>query len=77
MFLDTEVIYKKILSEMIEAFGKKYTTDVQLKVLGTTEQTTAQIIVNEYKLPVTVTDFIQDFRKRQTLELANADLMDG
>lgn len=62
---------------MAESYGKKYTRDVQLKVLGTTEQATASIVIKECGLPITVNEFLEDFHKRQKSSLSNANLMEG
>lgn len=76
-FLDTEGIYEKIITEIAESFGKKYTKDIRLKVLGTTEQLTAKIVVQECGLPITVDEFLKRFRDMQNIYLADAKLMTG
>lgn len=77
LLLDTEIIYKKIISEIAESYDKKYTRDIQLKVLGTTEQATASVVIKECGLPLTVNEFLNDFHKRQKTTLCNAGLMEG
>lgn len=74
---DTECIYKQIITEIAESYGKKYTQEIQLMVLGTTEEMTAQVVVKECGLPITKDEFLQKFREMQTSYLENAKLMNG
>uniref|UniRef100_A0A8D8KQM0 Probable pseudouridine-5'-phosphatase n=1 Tax=Culex pipiens TaxID=7175 RepID=A0A8D8KQM0_CULPI len=48
-----------------------------MRVLGTTEQRTVSIIVNDLKLSCTVDDFLKKFREKQLLELGGAPLLKG
>ncbi|KAK6644543.1 hypothetical protein RUM43_000810 [Polyplax serrata] len=77
LLLDTECIYKQIITEIAESYGKKYTQEIQLMVLGTTEEMTAQVVVKECGLPITKDEFLQKFREMQTSYLENAKLMNG
>lgn len=77
LLLDTESIYKQIISEIADYYGKKYTKEIQLKVLGTTEQRTSQIVVKECELPITADEFLYKFQKMQLVCLANAKLKEG
>lgn len=59
LLLDTEPIYEEEIHKLCLSFDKLYTTDIKKKVLGTTGQNTATVIVNEVPLPMNVPEFIQ------------------
>uniref|UniRef100_A0A034WRH8 Putative pseudouridine-5'-monophosphatase n=1 Tax=Bactrocera dorsalis TaxID=27457 RepID=A0A034WRH8_BACDO len=54
LLLDTEVVYEEIVRQIAGSFNKSYPRDVRLKLLGTTEQKSAEIAVNELELPITL-----------------------
>ncbi|XP_065075220.1 probable pseudouridine-5'-phosphatase [Ochlerotatus camptorhynchus] len=77
LLLDTEYIYQNILRDLVESYGSSYPWDTQMKIMGTTEQKTVSIIVNDLKLTCTEEEFLKKYRQRQLVELANARLMRG
>ncbi|XP_058824758.1 probable pseudouridine-5'-phosphatase isoform X1 [Topomyia yanbarensis] len=77
LLLDTEKIYEKILRDLIKSYNSTYPWATRLKVLGTTEQRTVSIIVNDLKLSCTVDEFLKKFREKQLVDLAGAPLMGG
>ncbi|XP_053693250.1 probable pseudouridine-5'-phosphatase isoform X2 [Sabethes cyaneus] len=77
LLLDTEKIYEKMLREIIKSYNATYPWATRLKVLGTTEQRTVSIIVNDLKLSCTVDEFLKKFREKQLVDLDGAPLMRG
>lgn len=58
LLLDTEYIYEDSVRQICRSFGKEYPWDVRMKVMGTTEQSTANIVITELKLPVDINQFL-------------------
>lgn len=77
LLLDTEKIYERILGDVCKSYNSPYPWATRMRVLGTTEQRTVSIIVNDLKLSCTVDDFLKKFREKQLLELGGAPLLKG
>lgn len=77
LFLDTEIIYKRIISSIAEKYGKKYTDEIKLKVLGTDEQTTTDLVVKLCGLPITNDEFHKEFAFLQQEQLGQCGFMPG
>ncbi|KAF7273237.1 pseudouridine-5'-phosphatase-like [Rhynchophorus ferrugineus] len=75
--LETESIYQRILNEIAQQYGKEYTPDVQLKILGTPEQDTAKIFIRELNIPLSINEFLEKYHKRMEEELKNPQYMPG
>lgn len=58
-------------------YGKPYPKETRMRILGTTEQTTAKIAINDLNLPITVTEFRQIFSTLLKQRLADLSLMPG
>ncbi|XP_058119029.1 probable pseudouridine-5'-phosphatase isoform X2 [Anopheles coustani] len=77
LLLDTEKIYESILGNLLKSYNSPYPWATRMKVMGTTEQRTCSILVNDLKLPCTVDEFLAKFRRDQLLCLGKAPLMQG
>lgn len=77
LLLDTEKIYEQLIREIAQSFDKPYPFDVRLKLMGTTEQKTAEIAVADLGLPITVPEFLKIFAEKGNIMLADTDLMKG
>ncbi len=73
----SEDIYYAADAHVISTYGKKYSRDLRVKVLGTTEQMSAQIIVDELQLPITPFEYQQEVKKILHKTLPDAALMPG
>lgn len=73
----TEDIYYKTDEQVIAKYGKKYTWDLRMKILGCSEQTTAETLVSELKLPITPTKYNEEVKKILKKTLKEASLMPG
>lgn len=58
---DTEEIYEGVVRDILKMFGKPYPKQTRMRILGTTEQMTASIAINDMDLPVTVAEFRELF----------------
>lgn len=70
-------MYKKSIETFLARFGKEYTWELRDMVMGTVEQDTAKILVNECNLPITVDEFRTQIKELQRDELRKAELMPG
>lgn len=76
-FTDTEHIYEGLVRDIAKSCNKPYPWDVRMRILGTTEQMTAKIAVNELHLPITVDEFKQKFTELGRKRLANVTWLRG
>lgn len=77
LILDTEHIYESSCREILRSFGKEYPYETRMRVLGTTEQATAAIIINELNVPITVQQFIDKQHVICRREFKKLNLMKG
>jgi pseudouridine-5'-monophosphatase len=77
LLIESESIYDKIIDGIAKEYGKSYTEECKIKVLGTPEVDTARIVVNELGLPITPEEFLETYKKRQLEELAHPPLLPG
>lgn len=74
---DSEKILNKIITDIVQSYGKKYTPEARAKVVGTPEKDTARIVVKETGLPITADQFLQIYNERMAKELQNVPLFPG
>jgi len=77
LLLDTEDIYEGAVRDVLKMYGKPYPKEVRMKILGTTEQTTAKIAVDSLNLPITVTKFRELFRGLLRKRLGDLSMLRG
>ncbi|CAF4896638.1 unnamed protein product [Pieris macdunnoughi] len=77
LLLDTEQVYKKMITQLCANYGHQYTNELMMKVLGGTEQRLSEILCKELKLPISPKEFRDQLLVLGDTMLANAPLMDG
>ncbi|XP_022115450.2 probable pseudouridine-5'-phosphatase isoform X1 [Pieris rapae] len=77
LLLDTERVYKKMITQLCANYGHQYTDELMMKVLGGTEQRLSEILCKELRLPITPKEFRDQLLVLGDTMLANAPLMDG
>lgn len=77
LLLDTERVYKEVIKDIAESYGKVYTPAVRSKILGTQEVDTCKIAVREMQLPISWEQFQQEFTAKTRMMLQNCPLMKG
>ncbi|XP_014354761.2 probable pseudouridine-5'-phosphatase [Papilio machaon] len=77
LLLDTEQVYKKMITQLCANYGHKYTDELMMKVLGGTEQRLSEILCKELKLPVAPHEFRDQLLKLGDTMLAGTPLLDG
>ncbi|KAJ8918909.1 hypothetical protein NQ315_016811 [Exocentrus adspersus] len=77
LLIESESVYDKIINDIAAMFGREYTKEVRLKILGTPEKDTARIAVTELKLPLSPEEFLKIYKEKVNKELQNPVLMPG
>ena len=58
LILDTETLYAKAYKNVLGNYGKEYTLDLKIKIMGRSGLEGAEIIINECQLPLSVDEFV-------------------
>lgn len=77
LLLDSEKVYEMIISEIAQKYGKVYTNEVKMQLLGTPEPITAQLAVKGMDLPITPEQFLKEYTEGTNIHLAHPDLFAG
>ncbi|CAI9719879.1 pseudouridine-5' [Octopus vulgaris] len=77
LLLDTERIYTEVTDEICSEYGKKFTWEVKVKLMGQRERDAAKIIIDELQLPLTVDECIQKVSVLQKKAFPNVPLLPG
>ncbi|XP_031635710.1 probable pseudouridine-5'-phosphatase [Contarinia nasturtii] len=77
LLLDTEFIYENSVREICRSFGKDYPWDVRMKVMGTQEEKTAEIVINDLSLPISIAEFLKIQGDYVRKEFTSLNLMKG
>ncbi|XP_073948821.1 probable pseudouridine-5'-phosphatase [Choristoneura fumiferana] len=77
LLLDTELVYKKMVTQLCASHGHKYTDELMMKVLGGTEQRLSEILCKELNLPVSPEEFRNQLLELGDTMLAGTPLLDG
>lgn len=77
LLLDTEFIYENSVREICRSFGKDYPWDVRMKVMGTQEERTAEIVIQDVSLPISVAEFLKIQGDYVRKDFTKLDLMKG
>ncbi|CAH2267792.1 jg5733 [Pararge aegeria aegeria] len=77
LLLDTEQVYKKMITQLCAKYGHEYTDELMMKVLGGTEQRLSEILCKELNLPITPKEFRDQLLVLGDTMLAGSPLLDG
>lgn len=77
LLIDTEQVYKKMITKLCTQYGHEYTDELMVKVLGGTEQRLAETLCKELKLPVSPECFRDQLLKLGDTMLAGIPFLDG
>lgn len=70
-------MYEEVIRQIAQEYDKPYPIETRLKLLGTTEPRTAEIVVNDLGLPIKTEEFLQKFHKLCRERLADCPLHKG
>lgn len=77
LLLDTEHIYEAVVRDIAKTYNKEYPHEVRMKVMGTTEQMTIKIVIEELQLPVSEAEFQNKFNELCRQRFTKLDLLKG
>lgn len=77
LLLDTEHIYEGVVRDIAKSFGKDYPLEVRMRVMGTTEQMTGKIVVEDLQLPIDLDEFLRRLHKMCNQRFTGLALMPG
>ncbi|XP_023024806.1 probable pseudouridine-5'-phosphatase [Leptinotarsa decemlineata] len=77
LLIESESIYEQISKEIANEYGKDYTRQLKIKVMGTTEPETARLIVTELQLPLSPQEFLVKYERKVKEKLQHPRLMPG
>lgn len=77
LLLNTEYIYEDVVREIAKSFGKEYPLSVRIKIMGTTDQMTGKIAVEELGLPISIPEFLKTHANMCKKRFTKLDLMPG
>lgn len=63
LLLDTESLNERVNSEIVQRYGKTFTTDIKIAIAGTTAINSAKTIVDTLELPLTVEEYLTQRNK--------------
>ena len=75
--LDTEPLYSDASQKVLDQYGQVYTPELKRRVMGGDSHTSAQIVIDEFDLPLTSAEYLA-LREAHLLELfANCGEIEG
>lgn len=77
VFPATEKIYQTVFTDICKRYDKPFPMETRFKVLGTTERRSCEITVEDCKLPITVDEFVKQYKELSLSRLGNAPLLIG
>ncbi|KAI8081715.1 HAD-like domain-containing protein [Halteromyces radiatus] len=79
LLLDTERVYTEVTQEILDKYanGARFTWDIKSKLMGRTGDESARIVVETYKLPMTVQEYLDITAKIQHEKFPLVRPLDG
>ncbi|XKL60569.1 hypothetical protein PGB90_007626 [Kerria lacca] len=77
LLLNTEKIYFDTFYNILGKYGKTYTDEMRIKVMGTVPKDTYSIFIKDYQLPVSVEDLTNEIFSQLLMNMEAAELMPG
>ncbi|RKP13795.1 HAD-like domain-containing protein [Piptocephalis cylindrospora] len=77
LLLNTEHLYTEISQAILTPYGKEFTWDIKVKMMGRTEREGATILLEHLKIPMTVDEYIDKKREIQWDFFAKSEFLPG
>lgn len=74
---DSERVYKQIYQSIVSEHGHSYGGELAYQVLGRPEVVGAELIINHYKLPLTIVQFQDNYHRLQRELFIEVNMMPG
>ncbi|KAJ1903783.1 Pseudouridine-5'-phosphatase [Coemansia sp. IMI 209127] len=77
LLLDTEVIYSEVANKMLEPYGKTFTLETKIKMMGRDVKSATEILLSELELPHTFEEWDNEAQRVKAELFPKAELMPG
>lgn len=77
VILDTEKLYTEAVQRVASRYGKKYTWELKLRVMGTPGPDSARLVIDELRLPLTTEEYLAEMDRLYAELFPKAELMPG
>ncbi|KAI9226321.1 MAG: HAD-like domain-containing protein [Piptocephalis tieghemiana] len=77
LLLNTEHLYTEISQAILTPYGKEFTWDIKVKMMGRTESEGAKILVEHLEIPMTADEYIMKKREIQWDYFAQSQFLPG
>ncbi|XP_023940228.2 pseudouridine-5'-phosphatase [Bicyclus anynana] len=77
LLLNTEDLYTVAFQNVVSRYGKDYTFDIKLKIMGCQAQESAKVVVNALELPITAEEFMKETKGQFEVLFPDSELMPG
>ncbi|XP_045504291.1 pseudouridine-5'-phosphatase-like isoform X1 [Colias croceus] len=67
LILNTEDLYTVLFQNMLSKYGKEYSYDLKLRLMGRQAHESAKIVITELDLPLTVEEFLAESKKGEKI----------
>ncbi|CAF1225479.1 unnamed protein product [Adineta ricciae] len=77
LLLDTESIYTECMQQLCAPYGKNFSTETKLEMMGKSALEAGQILIRELNLPMTDEEFLAKSNELYTQAFPSAELLPG
>jgi HAD superfamily hydrolase (TIGR01509 family) len=63
LLLDTESLNERVNGEIVQRYGKIFTTDIKIAIAGTTAINSAKTIIDTLNIPLTIEEYLRERNK--------------
>ncbi|KAK8780524.1 hypothetical protein V5799_018131 [Amblyomma americanum] len=74
---DTEKLHENAVQSIADRYGKKYTWELKLQIMGTTGVDSARTVIEALGLPLSVEDYLADLGRIYAEKYPHVDLVPG
>ena len=77
MFADTESIFHTVFVDICARYGKTFSVETGLRILGSTERRAFDITVKDCELPISIEEFATQWKELSSKRLQDTKLLPG
>jgi len=77
LVLDTEPLYTELFQDMVSKYGKTFTWEVKVQMMGKVAHDAGAVLIRELDLPITIDEYIKYYDEQCKIYLAKAQLLPG
>ncbi|XP_030555241.1 pseudouridine-5'-phosphatase-like [Drosophila novamexicana] len=75
--MDTENMYTEAVQDVLTPYGQTYTYELKMRCMGKLAPVAAELMINEFNLPLTVPEYMAKFEAEVARRISNVALMPG